>query len=119
MGEILLWILFGVACYFLGRASMLRTVVKMVAEEAQDEVEQKVNNEPGDLFVEKINNIYYAYVGQKFAGQSSDLNELFDNMKTVYKINTFKITHIEGISKDEGQQMAEAIAKIYHINPAK
>lgn len=119
MGDILLLVLFGIGCYFLGRASMLRTVVKMVAEEAGNELEQKVDNEPGNLFVEKINDIYYAYVGQRFAGQSADLNELFNNMKNIYKIETFKITHIEGISKEEGTKMAEAIAKIYKINPAK
>lgn len=115
MGEILLWMLFGAGCYFLGRASMLRTVIKMVAEEAGNELEKKVDNEPGSLFVEKINNVYYAYVGQKFAGQSACLEELFTNMKNIYKIETFKITHIEGIGKEEGTRMAEAIAKIYHI----
>lgn len=115
MGEILLLVFVAGICYFLGRASMLKNIIQAVAEEAGTGTEKQVDNEPGKLFVEKINDVYYAYVGQKFAGQSADLNELFSNMKNIYKIETFKITHIEGISKEEGTRIAEAIAKIYNV----
>lgn len=115
MFEFLLIILFGAFCFFIGRASMLRTIINMVVDEAQAETATVSKDEPEKLFVEKVNDVYYAYVGQKFAGQSADLNELFSNMKTIYKINTFKITHIEGITKEDSQKIAEAIAKTYNI----
>lgn len=114
IGDIVLLLVFGAVCYFVGRASMMHTIVKAVMQESELDPTEP-NEKLGSLMVEKINNVYYAYVGQKFAGQSDTIDELVRNMKHVYKIESFKITHIEGISKEESRKMAEAIANTYNV----
>ena len=114
IGDIVLLLVFGLVCYLVGRASMMHTIVKAVMQESEP-TPDKTDEKLGSLMVEKINNVYYAYVGEQFAGQSDTLDELIRNMKHVYKIESFKITHIEGISREESQKMAEAIANTYNI----
>ena len=71
--------------------------------------------EIGNLFIEKINNTYYAYVEDKFVGQSNDLDELFQNMKNVHNIKTFNIDKINGLTQDEYNLVIQAIEKCYTV----
>jgi len=112
--DILLLIVYGFVCYIIGRASMMNSIVNAVIDEAEEEQaaeESKVE----DLFVEKIDNMYYAYIGKQFVGQNSDLMALFDNMKNIYKVESFKVKNIDGLTKEDHTKIAEAIAKNYNI----
>ncbi len=115
MMEILAWMLWGVGCYFLGRISMMHTIIRAVVEEAENESPIKGDGEPGVLKIEKINNIYYAYVGPDFAGQSANIDELISNMKADKRFAKFKVSGIEGLSQEEQTALAQAISKNYHL----
>ena len=112
--DIILLLVYGVVCYSIGRVTMMNSIVNAVIDEAEAEVDSKVASN-NDLFVEKINNVYYARVGQQFVGQNSDLEELFKNMKQVYKVDSFTVKHIDGLSKEDHLKIAEAISKNYNL----
>jgi len=111
--DILLLILYGFICYVVGRVSMMNSIVDAVITEAEETRTEESNSD--DLFVEKIDNMYYAYVGKQFVGQNSNLGELFDNMKNIYKVESFKVNDIDGLTKEDHRKIAEAIAKNYDL----
>lgn len=67
------------------------------------------------LSLEKINNIYYAYLGEKFVGQSSSIDELVHNMRYIYKVSLFNFDSIESLTNDENDQVRQSIEKWYTI----
>jgi hypothetical protein len=67
------------------------------------------------LSLEKINNIYYAYLGEKFVGQSSTIDELVHNMRDIYKVSLFNFDNIESLTSDENNQVRQSIEKWYPI----
>ena len=111
--DILLLILYGVICYAVGRVSMMNSIVNAVITEAEQTHTGESNSE--DLFVEKIDDMYYAYIGGQFVGQNSNLGELFHNMKSIYKVETFKVKNIDGLTKEDHRKIAEAISKNYDL----
>lgn len=113
--DILLLIIYGFICYAVGRVSMMTSIVNAVINEAEEEQTRTDESNLEDLFVEKIDNMYYAYVGKQFVGQNSDLAELFHNMKNIYKVETFKVKNIDGLTKEDHRKIAEAIAKNYNL----
>ena len=115
MMEILAWIGWGIGCFFLGRASMMHTIIKAVIEEAENENPIKGTGEPGVLKIEKINNVYYAYVGADFAGQASTFDELMANMKADKRFGKFKVNGIEGLTQEEQTELSRAINKNYNL----
>lgn len=116
LGDILLFVSFGLACYFLGRASMMHTIIRAVVEEAGEELKEKESTELGALNVEKINNVYYAYVGGDFAGQADNFEDLVSNMKKDKRFQKFKITGIDTLTKEEQADLAQALHKNYNVN---
>jgi hypothetical protein len=113
--DILLLVIYGFICYAIGRASMMNSIVNAVINEAKEEKTQTDESNLEDLFVEKIDNMYYAYIGGQFVGQNSDLVELFRNMKSIYKVESFKVKNIDGLTKEDHRKIAEAIAKNYDL----
>jgi hypothetical protein len=112
--DFLILLAYGFVCYVIGRASMMKSIVNAVAAEAEEE-QAATESTVEDLFVEKIDNMYYAYIGKQFVGQNSDLMMLFHNMKNIYKVESFKVKNIDGLTKEDHQKIAEAIAKNYNV----
>ena len=69
----------------------------------------------GGLSLEKINNIYYAYIGEQFVGQSPSIDQLIQNMKEIYKVNLFNFDTISELTDDENNQVRQSIEKWYTI----
>lgn len=117
--DLILLALFGAICFVAGYVHAMRVIVKAVIEQA--ETDQKdtgtdlLPTESQLLNIEKHNNMYYAYVGEQFAGQSSSLQELVINMKHQRKIVSFKVAHIAGLDSSERAALAEAIYNNYQI----
>ena len=108
--DFILLVIFGLSCYFVGRVSMVHSLFNT-------NIENIDTQDPaiGDLFVEKINDTYYAYVGQKFVGQSINLDDLFHNMKEIHKIVTFHVNTIDGLSQAENNLVIQSIEKWYNV----
>lgn len=116
LGDIILLISFGLACFFFGRASMMHTIIKAVVEEAENEKSVIAGTgDPGELTIEKINNIYYAYVGPDFAGQADNFDELIANMAKHKKFGKFKITGAKNLDAEEQKALAQALQKNYNL----
>jgi hypothetical protein len=113
--DILLLVIYGVICYAVGRVSMMNSIVNAVITEAGEEQSRGNKSNSEDLFVEKIDDMYYAYIGGQFVGQNSNLGELFHNMKSIYKVETFKVKNIDGLTKEDHRKIAEAISKNYDL----
>lgn len=115
--DIVFLLVYGFACYIAGRVTMMNNIVKAVTEEVeaeQGELEVMDSN-INDLFVEKIDDVYYAYVGTQFVGQNNNIEDLFQNMKKIYKVETFRVKNIDGLSKEDHRKIAEAIANNYNL----
>lgn len=108
IGDILLYaFLFGIT-FFAGRLSMMHSIVKAVISEH----ENSTVDQPGILKIEKINNIYYAYVDTDFAGQAGTFDELFTNMAKNHRFNEWKINELpKDFSDEEKELMFRAIEK--------
>lgn len=108
IGDILFFaFLFGIT-FFAGRLSMMHSIVKAVIDDQNTEDK----NEPGTLKIEKINDIYYAYVNTNFAGQSTNFDELFTNMAKNNRFSEWKITELpKDFSDEEKELMFQAIQK--------
>ena len=104
MLDFILIVVCGIILFYIG--GLLR-------EKDQDENIQVINVD--GLCLEKINNIYYAYLGQKFVGQSSSIDELVQNMRDVYKVSLFNFDNIESLSNEENNQVRQSIEKWYTI----
>jgi hypothetical protein len=112
--DLILLALFGAICYGFGRVSMMFTILRTVTETV-DETDKPVDTTIELLNIEKHNDMYYAYVGQRFAGQSTTLPDLIANMKNTQKITTFKVAHIPVLNDSERAALAEAIYNNYQI----
>jgi hypothetical protein len=115
LGEILSWIVFGVCCFFLGRIAMMHSIIRAVTDEAEKENLVKGTDEPGVLKIEKINNIYYAYIGADFAGQASNFDDLFATMKADKRFGKFKLNGAEELTSEEQQSLTQALYKNYKL----
>jgi hypothetical protein len=108
LGDFLLF-LFGVAIvFFAGRVSMMHSLIKAVVNDNENETDKT----PGSLKIEKIGNIYYAYVGSDFAGQAATFDELFDNMAKNRQFSTWKIGEVpDSLTNEEKESLFNAIKK--------
>ena len=101
--------------YFLGRMSMLGTIIKAVVEEAEKEVEEK--RADNILTVEKHNDMYYAYVDGNFAAQGATFDDLFKAVKSNKNYDVVNINRATAatlnLSREEAKVMAEAIGRVY------
>lgn len=113
IGDIAILLCIILIAYFVGRISMMRTIVNAVVNEAEAEKQTLTSDE---LSIEKINNIYYAYVGLDFAGQANNFDDLFENMKKDRRFASFRLTKLSNLSKEEQDSLLEAINKNYHQN---
>lgn len=68
-----------------------------------------------NLTIEKINDMYYVYVGNDFAGQSKSIDELVLNMRDIYKVTLFNFDKLEGISTEEYDLFVKSIEKWYTV----
>lgn len=106
-----------VSGYFVGRASMLSTIVKAVAEEAVKELDPE--KQELMLTFEHHNDTYYAYVDGNFAGQGANFVDLFTSMKSNKQFDNmnFKITQKAltdlNLSDELKKEMFDAVVKVY------
>lgn len=116
LGDIILLVSLAACFFFLGRASMMHSIIKAVVEEAEkDQSPIAGSGDPGELTIEKINNTYYAYVGADFAGQADNFDELIANMAKHKKFGKFKLNGIKNLSADEQHALAQALQKNYNL----
>ena len=114
LGDFLLFLGTFILVFFAGRISMMRSIVKAVMEESENERDSDGQPISNELTIEKINNIYYAYVGPDFAGQAKTFDELMTNMKNHYKFDSFKLSELKNLSSEERIQLLEAIHKNFN-----
>lgn len=116
LGDIILFVSIAAGFFFLGRASMMNSLIKAVTEEAEKEGNPITGSgDPGELTVEKINGIYYAYVGTDFAGQSDNFDDLIANMVKDRRFGKFKINGAKNLSVEEQKALAQALQKNYNL----
>lgn len=116
LGDIILFAILAAGFFFLGRASMMHSIIKAVVEEAEKEQSPIAGGgDPGELTIEKINDTYYAYVGPDFAGQADNFDDLVANMVKDRRFGKFKINGIKNLSVDEQTALAQAIQKNYNL----
>ena len=108
--DIVLLIIFGIVCFCSGKAYMLYSIEKTSVKNV-DYQEHTI----GNLFLEKVDSIYYAYIENKFVGQSANLDELFLNMKDIHNITTFNIDTISGLTQDDYNLVIQSIEKMYTV----
>lgn len=113
--DLILLALFGAICYGFGRVSMMYSILRTATEEAAKETDKPAETATELLNIEKHDNMYYAYVGERFAGQAASLGDLVANMKNTQKITSFKIAHISVLNDTERAALAEAIYNNYQI----
>ena len=113
--DLILLVVFGAICYAFGRVSMMYTILRTAAEKSAEQADKPAEAAVELLNIEKHNDMYYAYLGQRFAGQSATLADLVSNMKNTQKITTFKIAYISVLSDAERAALAEAIYNNYQI----
>jgi hypothetical protein len=64
--------------------------------------------------LEKISDMYYVYVGDAFAGQSKNIDELVLNMRDVYKVKMFNLLdNQDNVSDEEYNLFVKSIEKCY------
>jgi len=68
--------------YFIGRFSIVWHVVKAVEQRMADE-----NKKTVELVIEKVHDFYHAYIDNMFIVQTTNINELFDELKKISKPN--------------------------------
>ena len=107
--EVTLLIIVAAGCFLIGKMYAMHSL-------ATTDIKNIDINDPriGDFFLEKLDSTYYAYVGQKFVGQSESLDDLIHNMKDFHKVTTFKLTTINGLSQDEYNAVVQSIEKWYN-----
>ena len=108
LGDLLVLILFLTVAFFAGRITMMRSIVRAVIEEH----ENNSTDSERVLHVEKIGNVYYAYVNADFAGQASNFDDLFLAMSKNRKFNEWKISEFPSeFTNEERELMIQAIEK--------
>lgn len=112
--NLLIGIGFCIICFFLGRASMMHTILKAVSEEAEKEKSLSTNSSSKELTVEKIDNMYYAYVGTDFAGQADNFDDLISNMVKDHRFSKVKVNSTTDLSAEEQQALIQALKKNYN-----
>ena len=65
------------------------------------------------LSLEKINNVYYAYLGNKFVGQNNSIDNLVLNMRDIYNVKLFNYDKMEELSEEENNLVKQSIEKWY------
>lgn len=114
LGDIILFVSLAIGFFFLGRASMMHSIIKAVTEEAEKEKSVITGSGSGnELTVEKHNNIYYAYVGPDFAGQADNFDELISNMVKDRRFARVKVGSSENLSSEEQNELVQALKKNY------
>lgn len=106
-----------VSGYFVGRASMLATIVKAVAEEAVKELEPEKKERV--LTLERHNDMYYAYVDGNFAAQGETFMDLFTSMKSNKSLDdtdvriTKQAMDTLNLTPELRAELFDAVAKVY------
>lgn len=112
--DLILLGLFGCACYFMGKVSMAHAIVKEALNEIEQDSDNEASAKPGELFVEKVNGCYYAYVNQTFVGQATTFNELFTAMKKRKGIGSFTVrSDLDTLDPTEQDSMVKALSDVY------
>lgn len=109
LDQLFLVILVVVLTYYIGRATMLRDIIKHL--KAEEAAENEPNGSVNELSVEKVDNIYYAYLGTKFAGQADNFDDLIKNMIQNKKHGIFVLKSDQNLSAEEKTALASAIYK--------
>lgn len=107
---------FGFICYYIGKARMLHDIVNEAVAFGQEEAKDAKNAllTSGELFIEKINDCYYAYVEQIFVEQATTFDELFAKLKQNKLIGTFTVKEeLDTLSTDEQVSMARALKSTF------
>lgn len=115
-GNIISLVVVGLVCYWAGKMSMMKDIIDAVVDEHEAEkAREGANANNGELIIEKHNEIYYAYVGQLFAGQATTFKELVAQIKSNKKINTFTVNKkvVEVLTDDERQSLVDALSEAY------
>lgn len=114
--DFILLAVFGFVCYYVGKARMLHDIVNEVVALSKEETKdaKDVLLTSGELFIEKINDCYYAYVEQVFVEQASTFDELFAKLKQNKHIGTFTVKkELATLSTDEQVSMARALKSTF------
>jgi hypothetical protein len=67
------------------------------------------------LLLEKIDNSYYAYLGDKFVGQSNSIDNLILNMRDIHNVTFFNFDQLENLTNEENILIKQSIEKWYTI----
>jgi hypothetical protein len=104
MEDLIIYVVLFAVGYLAGHVHMLVKLAHMIVEQDED-LKQVGTNEVIQLDLEKHNDVYYAYLGNKFVGQSDQLEILFNNLVTNSKISKMVIG--ESVNKLSAQDQAE------------
>lgn len=111
IGDVLLYAFLFFITFFAGRISMMHSIVKAVIND-QDSPNRA--DAVRLLKIEKIDNVYYAYVDTDFAGQSNNFDDLFANMAKSRRFSEWKLAELpKELSQEERDLMRQAIEKSF------
>jgi hypothetical protein len=79
---------YGMVCYWLGKITMMHSIIDAVVNEHDKET---ASDEAVELKVEKINNVYYAYVGGEFVAQAETFKDLVRAIKSNNSVTRFAV----------------------------
>ena len=65
--------------------------------------------------LEKIDSSYYAYLGDKFVGQSNIIDNLILNMRDLHNVTVFNYDKLENLTNEENNLITQSIEKWYTI----
>jgi hypothetical protein len=111
--DFILLIVFGCACYYVGKARGVYDIITQAVSLSQDN-DKNTQLNSGELFIEKINDCYYAYVEQEFVEQATTFDELFVKLKQNKFIGTFTVkAELDTLSTDERAAMIRALKSTF------
>ena len=79
---------YGIVCYWLGKITMMHSIIDAVINEHDKET---TSDEAVELKVEKIDNVYYAYVGGEFVAQAKTFKDLVLAIKSNDSVTRFAV----------------------------
>lgn len=79
---------YGIVCYWLGKITMMHSIINAVIDEHEQET---TSDEAVELKVEKIDSVYYAYVGGEFVAQAKTFKDLVVAIKSNNSVTRFTV----------------------------
>lgn len=86
LGSLLIFFVYGLICFWIGKYAMLRQLTEAAMKDGE---ENSDSNDRNILVLEKHHDVYYAYVGRTFVGQDSDFNKLVEKIHSNKQIKSF------------------------------